>query len=67
MEIFLILVGALIAAGVGYAEGCMFDNNKVGARFNPTLWAWLGFFFGFQGLLVGAVYGLIKILLHSKR
>ena len=67
MELFLILVGALIGAGLGYMEGCMFDNNKVGARFEPTLWAWLGFFFGFQGLLIGAVYGLIKILLHSKR
>lgn len=50
MEVFLVLIGALIAIGVGYAEGCMFD-----------------IFFGFLVLLVGTVYGLIKILLHNKR
>lgn len=67
MEIFLILVGALIAAGIGYAIGCMFDNNRVGANFVPKLWACLGFFFGFQGLLIGIIYGLLKILCYSKR
>ena len=67
MEVFFVLVGALIAAVIGYAIGCMFDNNRVGANFVPKLWACLGFFFGLQGLLIGIIYGLLKILCYSKR
>ena len=59
MEVFFVLVGAALAAFIGYAIGCIFDNNRVGAKFVPKLWACLGFFFGFQGLL--------KILYYSKR
>lgn len=67
MDVFLILIGAIIAAGIGYGLGLMFDNNKVGAQFSPKLWGILGFFFGFQGLLVGIIYGLLKILCYSRR
>ena len=67
MEVFLILVGAALAAFIGYAIGCIFDNNRVEANFVPKLWACLGFFFGFQGLLIGIIYGLLKILYYSKR
>ena len=67
METFLVLIGAVFAAFIGYAIGCVFKNNRVGARFVPKLWACLGFFFGFQGLLIGIIYGLLKILCYSKR
>lgn len=67
MEVFFILVGAALSAFIGYVLGCIFNNNKVRAKFEPKLWAILGFFFGFQGLLVGIIYGLLKILYHSKR
>ena len=67
MEVFFVLLGAAFAAFIGYVIGCMFDNNKVGANFVPKLWACLGFFFGFQGLLIGIIYGLLKILCYSKR
>ena len=67
MEVFMILVGALLAAFIGYAIGCIFDNNRVGANFVPKLWACLGFFFGLQGLLIGIIYGLLKTLCYSKR
>lgn len=67
MEVFSVLVGAVLAAFIGYAIGCIFDNNRVGANFVPKLWACLGFFFGFQGLLIGIIYGLLKILYYSKR
>ena len=67
MEVFFVLVGAALAAFIGYAIGYIFDNNRVGAKFVPKLWACLGFFFGFQGLLIGIIYGLLKILYYSKR
>ena len=67
MEVFFILVGAALSAFIGYVLGCTFNNNKVRAKFEPKLWAVLGFFFGFQGLLVGIIYGLLKILCYSKR
>ena len=56
METLLVIVGALIAAFIGYAIGCVFKNNRVGARFVPKLWACLGLFFGLQGLLIGIIY-----------
>ena len=67
MEVFFVLVGAALAAFIGYAIGCIFDNNRVGANFVPKLLACLGFFFGIQGLLIGIIYGLLKILYYSKR
>ena len=67
MDVLLMLVGAIISAGVGYAIGLIFDNNKAGANFVPGLWGALGLFFGFQGLLIGIIYGLLKLLYYSRR
>lgn len=61
MEFLLMLLGAAFVGGFGYIVGWMFDQNKYGVKFNPKLWALLGFLFGLQGLLVGTIYGLCKV------
>ena len=67
MDTFLIVLGALFCALIGYGVGFIFNRNKVGALFSPKLWAVLGLFFGLQGLLFGTIYGLVKLLICSRR
>ena len=67
MEFLLMLLGAALAGGFGYIVGWMFNQNKYGVKFKPELWALLGFLFGLQGLLAGAIYGLCKVFFYVEK
>ena len=66
METLGFLIGIAIAAGFGYLVGLVFNQNKRGVHFEPWLWALLGGFFGLQGILIGCIYGLLKIFVFNK-